>query len=487
MTVSTSGIGMNVYAASDAQDYVEVATLNSVIKDSLTGATITTYMTASGNSTAAGTIELTGWNFDSSTFPMGSGYRQIVAYSNDGWEFDGWTTDIDGDINYYNKILNDYAFSNFGNDWGTAYDGVSSTISVNRVTGLDASPTFKIWANFNPTITATDGSNGAITYGGVSAGGIAEIEYGKDSEIYTITADAGYVISNVLVDGQSVAQPNTASYQYTFTTVTAPHTITFETAEDVVTPTSGEYLWFGEYQQNEIAEIFTDEGVPDKPQAVIDAENAGQKVFFRDLGNNYQYRWYSIEPVLWKILEIKDNDNDTTTYTALSEYTLAFAQMDANADAENFKDSDLWDNWFVKDFNATAFDEAAFDDQLFIDAGLTQDKWEWFDVSTDLLSYHGAFRSGYFDTNADRITTATDYCLHPILFGNNGGNFTTFQWLSSTMKGWGSDYLNDAITGSGAEGGLAQNKTAGVRPIITLTVDSNYNKLINTGTFQDPY
>ena len=79
------------------------------------------------------------------------------------------------------------------------------------------------------TITATAGEGGSI-----SPDGQVTVEAGKDQS-FTITAADGYVIEDVLVDGQSVG----AVESYTFTAVDADHTITASfTAE------SGEKLLF---------------------------------------------------------------------------------------------------------------------------------------------------------------------------------------------------------------------------------------------------
>ncbi|MET3730829.1 T9SS type A sorting domain-containing protein [Moheibacter stercoris] len=73
-------------------------------------------------------------------------------------------------------------------------------------------------------ITATAGTNGSI-----SPSGDVEVNCGED-QTFNITADAGYIVSDVLVDGVSVGAVST----YTFTEVSADHTIsaTFEAIEE---------------------------------------------------------------------------------------------------------------------------------------------------------------------------------------------------------------------------------------------------------------
>ncbi|MEA3313295.1 MAG: SBBP repeat-containing protein [Caldisericota bacterium] len=73
------------------------------------------------------------------------------------------------------------------------------------------------------TITATAGSNGTIT-----PSGDITVNYG-DSQTFTITPDTGYHISDVLVDGTSVGDVET----YTFNSVTSNHTISAMFAIDI--------------------------------------------------------------------------------------------------------------------------------------------------------------------------------------------------------------------------------------------------------------
>jgi len=69
--------------------------------------------------------------------------------------------------------------------------------------------------NPNNTITASAGANGSI-----SPSGNVTVSYGSN-RTFTITADAAYHITNVLVDGVSVGAAST----YTFSNVTQNHTI----------------------------------------------------------------------------------------------------------------------------------------------------------------------------------------------------------------------------------------------------------------------
>ena len=172
-----------------------------------------------------------------------------------------------------------YSFTNSGDNWHDSYTEENATISVNRL--LTAGETkwkplsYKVYADFNPTITATAGANGTIS----DAGNQVEVTYGDD-QAFTITANDGYVIETITVDGQEVAEgKNEDSYTYTFENVIEPHTIdvTFK-----VKPEPGKftvtYEVFGEFPAGyEIPDAVTvNEGdihtVADVPQNVTTDE-----------------------------------------------------------------------------------------------------------------------------------------------------------------------------------------------------------------------
>ena len=232
----------------------------------------------------AGTIELTDTNLIENTFPQGSGFRQYKATAKEGWVFDTWAYEqwYEGkDLgNRYDYGLGKrYSFTNSGDNWHDSYTEENATISVNRL--LTAGETkwkplsYKVYADFNPTITATAGANGTIS----DAGNQVEVTYGDD-QAFTITANDGYVIETITVDGQEVAEgKNEESYTYTFENVIEPHTIdvTFK-----VKPEPGKftvtYEVFGEFPAGfEIPDAVTvNEGdihtVVDVPQNVTTDE-----------------------------------------------------------------------------------------------------------------------------------------------------------------------------------------------------------------------
>ena len=235
----------------------------------------------------AGTIELTDTNLIENTFPQGSGFRQYKATAKEGWVFDTWAyeqwyegKDLGNRTDFV--VATRYSFSNEGDKlkkWRIPYTEGNDTISVNRLTTNGEvtrnSIDYKIYADFNPTITATAGANGTIS----DAGNQVEVTYG-DARAFTITANDGYVIETITVDGQEVAEgKNEESYTYTFENVIAPHTIdvTFK-----VKPEPGKftvtYEVFGEFPAGyEIPDAVTvNEGdihtVADVPQNVTTDE-----------------------------------------------------------------------------------------------------------------------------------------------------------------------------------------------------------------------
>jgi hypothetical protein len=69
----------------------------------------------------------------------------------------------------------------------------------------------------------------AAMHGSISPAGISTV-LGGAGKLFTITADAGYHIVDVLVDGVSIG----ATTSYTFVNVQGNHTISATFAQDVV-------------------------------------------------------------------------------------------------------------------------------------------------------------------------------------------------------------------------------------------------------------
>ena len=201
--------------------YEEVAGVGALVED----ATVKVFTTKD-----AGTIELTGINSVETTFTQGIGYREYTATANEGWVFDTWAYEQwhEGE-DLGNRTDNGwgkrYSFTNTGDDWHAPYTEGNATISVNRLLTTGETKwnplSYKIYANFNPTIKATAGENGTIS----GSDKPVEVEYGKD-QAFDIKADTGYIIDTITVDGKDIAEgKNEESYTYTFENVIVPHTI----------------------------------------------------------------------------------------------------------------------------------------------------------------------------------------------------------------------------------------------------------------------
>jgi uncharacterized repeat protein (TIGR02543 family) len=97
--------------------------------------------------------------------------------------------------------------------WSGGVSGSSSTVTVTMDSSKSVTATFTQIASY--TITASAGSGGVI-----SPSGAVSVSPGS-SQVFSITANTGYQVSGVLVDGSSVGVVSS----YTFSNVQAVHTI----------------------------------------------------------------------------------------------------------------------------------------------------------------------------------------------------------------------------------------------------------------------
>ena len=175
-----------------------------------------------------GKVELINKNSIGTTFTQGIGFREYKAIPEEGWMFDSWT---------YEQIFNGnnlgnrfdygwgkrYSFSNSGRNWGKPYNDKGDTISVNRLLTVGETQInpilYKVYANFNPTITAS------INNGTITDKGQYPISYGG-SKSYQIRVDNGYVIEDIFIDGKPIeGVKGMIEYVYKFDNVINPHTI----------------------------------------------------------------------------------------------------------------------------------------------------------------------------------------------------------------------------------------------------------------------
>lgn len=119
--------------------------------------------------------------------------------------------DLDGGADPNSFYVRRYASS----AWTAPATGARTGTST-QATGLSGFGDFAVGQSPSYTITATAGTGGSI-----SPDGAVVVEYGADQE-FTITADAGYDIADVVVDSVS----HGAIGSYTFEDVDGDHTIT---------------------------------------------------------------------------------------------------------------------------------------------------------------------------------------------------------------------------------------------------------------------
>jgi hypothetical protein len=131
----------------------------------------------------------------------------------------------------------------------------------------NALPTFIWYSGVQPTytITANAGTGGIIN----NAGALT-VQSGA-TQAYNIIPNSGYTIANVLVDGSSVGAVST----YTFTNVTASHTISVTFTAPVVSSSSTGGTLSGGSVQNRVANLIQDNNTP----AAIAVENQYPNLF----------------------------------------------------------------------------------------------------------------------------------------------------------------------------------------------------------------
>lgn len=200
------------------EEYQEDLKYTSIVTD----AKLYVYHTKDG-----GSVELIDQNLVGETFPIGTGYRVFNAKESDGWVFKGWNYSLtkDGkDLGNPKSFLGYYTFSKDRKSLSIEYDKTSRTISVNRIKShvevVGQPVIYSVRAKFNPTIEATSEENGTI-----SDKGKIDLDWGT-SKSYNITAKDGYIISDIIVDGDHISEgKGKNTFKYTFDKVVKPHKI----------------------------------------------------------------------------------------------------------------------------------------------------------------------------------------------------------------------------------------------------------------------
>ncbi len=168
-------------------------------------------------------------SFESATPP------QLIITHRPGYTM---TTNVNGngsvsknpDQQYYTNGSNVTLTANAGANsvftgWSGDATGTTNPLSVSMNSDKNITANFTIRTY---TLTASAGANGSI-----SPAGVTTVNHGA-SQTYTMTPATGYHVANVLVDGASVG----AVSSYTFSNVTAAHTISVSFAINTYTVTT---------------------------------------------------------------------------------------------------------------------------------------------------------------------------------------------------------------------------------------------------------
>ena len=210
--------GGDAVASKQADKYTEIDMQEPYIKD----AELHVYSVKDDNGSPAAAITITHKN-SGGVDPQLTGVREYTAAAKEGWVFKNWTYEQflkDKDYGNYKGVF--YSFSKDHNNKSIPYTS-GNVISVNRTGTIGESTLikriYKVYANLNPTITATAGEGGSITPAGKT-----EVTYGENQK-YNFTANEGYIIASLKIDGVEQTVEHTASGSYEFKAVKSPHTI----------------------------------------------------------------------------------------------------------------------------------------------------------------------------------------------------------------------------------------------------------------------
>lgn len=214
---------IETYSIPDSSGYTEILGYQALVDD----CELHVYINGTDSQNPSGNIELTDSNDVETTFPQGTGFRIFEASPSENWIFDEWQTHI-----YLKKLIDENTIDseNHSSAGKTAFGPSGNSILVNRLAALGETIVnkvyYSVYANFNPTVSVT--VNGAsqdeavfiYPNNKVENTGRYEVDYGDE---ITITANEGYKITGVTVDGTSAEVEDDSSY--TLSNVIEPHDI----------------------------------------------------------------------------------------------------------------------------------------------------------------------------------------------------------------------------------------------------------------------
>ncbi len=222
-----------------------------------------------------------------------------------------------------------------------------------------------------------------------------------------------------------------------------------------------EFLELGEYQQVQIAAV--EDGSQEQIDAAkiaVDAAKAAGKTVVENKLNDIQTRWYTVEPVIWRM--IAETTIDGKMHNVLiSEYVLAQKQL--NSTAIQSGESEL-SKWLDTDFSVSVFGD---------------EKINELSISTSLIPFSIISVPDIFPSNKFREAERTDYAtLDPI----GVSSFANYYWLADGYK---DPTYNYGVNELGGYAAFPDTASSGVRPLVTINLEDQI--LEGAGTFENPY
>ena len=244
---------IETYSIPDSSGYTEILGYQALVDD----CELHVYINGTDSQNPSGNIELTDSNDVETTFPQGTGFRIFEASPSENWIFDEWQTHI-----YLKKLIDENTIDseNHSSAGKTAFEPSGNSILVNRLAALGETifnkVYYSVYANFNPTVSVT--VNGAsqdeavfiYPNNKVENTGRYEVDYGDG---ITITANEGYKITGMTVDGTSAEVEDDGSY--TLSNVIEPHDIV------VTVEKTGEEPEISEPTPEQLGDLIGDIGV----------------------------------------------------------------------------------------------------------------------------------------------------------------------------------------------------------------------------------
>ena len=246
-------------------------------------------------------------------------------------------------------------------------------------------------------------------------------------------------------------------------------------------------------------EIKENEGGNDTDANVINENEEGDDT--KTSETNEKYRYFKYEPLLWRVLDVYDNQ-----ITLLSDKAIDAQWYD--------NEQTLWSNsklrkWinglqlFESDYKYLKYPELSMIETMFNDNELSslKDKFVTSEDSISLISVNGAMLEKYGFIKYDKIDDrarqmcATDYAIanESKVELHEDGKYYAEWWTESVGANWVCDvsvvlhsgYVN--VSGTYMNGLNLKGLRPAICPMVLLKQDSQYYKVIGTRTIETEY